>query len=100
MNDYILFMHNDADADAAEISSAAWEKYFAMLKESGRFQGGSSIGQGVCMTKAGEVRPITSHLAGYIQVQAENLEAAKTFVNGNPVFEAGGIVEIRELTLD
>jgi hypothetical protein len=30
-------------------------------------------------------------------VQAENLERARELVQGNPVFEAGGTVEIREL---
>jgi hypothetical protein len=40
---------------------------------------------------------ITGHLSGYVRIQAESLSHAKTLVQGNPVFEAGGTVEIREL---
>ena len=40
---------------------------------------------------------ITGHLAGYIRVNADSLEQAKALLAGNPVFEAGGTVEIREL---
>jgi hypothetical protein len=38
-------------------------------------------------------------LAGYIRVRADNLDEAKSLLAGNPVFEAGGTVEIRELPL-
>ncbi len=94
MNDYILFMHNDAQA--AE-SDAAWEQYLGKLRSTGQFAGGSSIGSGECVAKSRQPPGITSHLSGYIRVQAENLEAAKKLLEGNPVFEAGGTVEIREL---
>lgn len=100
MNDYIIFMHNDAKEGPANVSSAMWEKYFVRLKESGRFSGGSSIGPGMCVTKAGQAKQITSHLSGYIRVQAESIEDAKTLLEGNPVLEGGGTVEIRELPRD
>lgn len=100
MNDYIFFMHNDAQENAEPNSNAAWETYFAMLSASGQFSGGSSIGSGVCISKSGAVKEITSHLNGYIRVQAENLEQAKKLLVGNPVLESGGTVEIRELPRD
>lgn len=96
MNDYILFMHNDAK-DEARDRGAEWAAYFAKLQQAGAFQGGSEIGEGVCMSKDGPSPEITPHLAGYIQVRAENLNRARELVPGNPVFEAGGTVEIREL---
>ena len=40
---------------------------------------------------------LSAHLAGFIRVGAPSLEQAKTLLNGNPVFESGGTVEIREL---
>jgi hypothetical protein len=40
------------------------------------------------------------HIVGYLFVQAEDLEAAQAFLPGNPVFEAGGTVEFRELVED
>jgi hypothetical protein len=46
---------------------------------------------------AGSAPEITGHLSGYVRIQAESLSHAKTLVQGNAVFEAGGSVEIREL---
>ncbi len=80
---------------------ATGEQHFHLdlekLRATGRFDGGSSIGDGECVAKAGQPPGITAHLAGYIRVRAETLEAAKQLLHGNPTFEAGGTVEIREL---
>jgi len=99
MNDYILLMHDDAPADS-EDRPDAWPAYFAKLRATDAFQGGSSIGDGVCMSKRAATAGITRHLAGYIRIQAKSLDAARELVIGNPVFEAGGTVEIRELPRD
>ncbi len=100
MNDYIIFMHSDAVQANADVNTDAWNRYFAMLQGSGRFSGGSSIGDGACVTKSGQAKPITAHLTGYIRVQAKDLEDAKTLLAGNPVLEEGGTVEIRLLPRD
>ena len=94
MPDYILLMHDDSDAD-----DSAWAPYLQRLQQGGFFQGGSAIGQGVCLRKSGEPAPVTAHLAGFIRVSAGSLDQAKSLLVGNPVFEAGGTVEIRELPL-
>lgn len=94
MNDYLFLMHDDAGSEDSDI---AWEAYLRKLRASGQFEGGSAIGSGQCVTKSPRVPAITSHLSGYIRVRAETLEAAKALLQGNPVFEAGGTVEIREL---
>ena len=99
MHDYILLMHNDVP-DGQSRSQHDWSAYFAKLREVGAFQGGSSIGGGACMTKSAASRPITAHISGYIRVQAPNLDAAQNLVLGNPVYEAGGTVEVRELPKD
>jgi hypothetical protein len=39
-------------------------------------------------------------VGGCIWVRADDLDQAKTVLEGNPVYEAGGTVEIRELTRD
>jgi hypothetical protein len=96
VNDYILLHHDDAKS----IDAAGWPPYFAKLRASGAFSGGSSIGVGQCFRKSGEIQPITAKLVGYIRVQAESLEAACAFLAGNPVYDAGGTVEIRELPRD
>jgi hypothetical protein len=94
MADYILFMHDDAVSD----NPSAWDAYLRTLKQNGVFEGGSEIGGGVCMRKgAGAAANITKHLVGYIRVAAATIDEVKSFMPGNPHFEAGGTVEIREL---
>jgi hypothetical protein len=93
--DYVLLMHDDAAPGPQD-----WEPYFKRLRASGAFQGGSAIGAGECVRKNGETPPITAHLGGYIRITAQNLDDARTFLEGNPVYEAGGTVEIRKLPRD
>jgi hypothetical protein len=92
MTEYIFLMHDDALDDGK-----AWESYIQRLKHSGCFEGGSAIGDGVCARKNGAAPSVTAHLTGYIRVNAESLDHAKSMLTGNPLFEAGGTVEIREL---
>jgi hypothetical protein len=47
--------------------------------------------------KDGAARKVTEHLTGYIRITADSMEQAKSLLIGNPQFEAGGTVEIREL---
>jgi hypothetical protein len=84
-------MHNDAARSGGD-----WESYLKSLRERGVFDGGSSIGTGAAFRKSGSAE-ISESLGGYIRVRAESLEAAKEFLKGNPVYEAGGTVEIHEL---
>jgi hypothetical protein len=72
MPEYILFMHDDALAD-----EQSWEPYIRRLQQSGRFEGGSAD---------------RLH-----RVNADSLDQARSLLIGNPHFEAGGTVEIREL---
>jgi hypothetical protein len=97
MIDYIFLMHDDAPKGGNDQSDYDWGPYIAKLQGSGHFSGGSAIGAGECINKSGVASRITSYLSGYIRVQAESLSQAKSLLNGNPVFEAGGTVEIREL---
>lgn len=97
MNDYILLMHDDVPAENRAASDAGWDDYLAKLAASGQFGGGSSMGRGACYRKDGTARAMSSKLVGYLRVQAENLDEAQKFLAGNPAFEAGGTVEIREL---
>jgi hypothetical protein len=96
MTDFILFMHDDVP-QGRQRPDGDWETYFAKLREFGAFQGGSAIGGGVCASKSSPPAAITGHIAGYIRIRAENLESARELLVGNPVYEAGGTVEIREL---
>jgi hypothetical protein len=92
MPDYILLMHDDAVHD-----EQAWEPYLHGLRQDGCFQGGSAMGGGICVRKSGPPAPLTAHLSGFIRVNADDLDHARSLLLGNPLFEAGGTVEIREL---
>lgn len=94
MKEFILLMHTDATESEHE---ADWEGYIGRLIAEGLFQGGSSMGEGQAFRKHGEPAAPTFQLAGYIKIQAENVEAARACLAGNPTYEAGGTVEIREL---
>jgi hypothetical protein len=91
MPDYLFLMHDDAAEDGD------WEPYLQTLQRAGKLQGGSAIGPGLCVRKAGPTPPITGHLVGFIRVEASSLAEARNLLTGNPVFENGGTVEIREL---
>ncbi|HVU51674.1 MAG TPA: hypothetical protein VHL80_13355 [Polyangia bacterium] len=99
MNDYILFMHDDVPAGSRR-PSHEWPTYFAKLRQAGAFQGGSSIGGGTCVRKGSAAPAIAGHIGGYFRIRAVDLEAARALVAGNPVYEGGGTVEIRELPRD
>ena len=97
MNDYLLLMHNDAPDGIRDRGREAWGTYITKLEDAGCFEGGSSIGDGLCASKSGSAPGITRHVSGYIRIHAKTLEHARELLAGNPVFEAGGTVEIREL---
>lgn len=70
--------------------------YLHRLRQSGIFEGGSEIGGGICARKQGRAPGITEHLGGDIRINAATIEDAKQALAGNPHYEAGGTVEIRE----
>jgi len=94
MADFIFLMHDDAPEFPGH---EAWGLYLGELQAKGRLQGGSAIGPGLCARKAGPAPPVTAHLTGFIRVEAADLGEARALLAGNPVFEGGGTVEIREL---
>ena len=97
MAEFMLLMHGDTTSPE---SDAAWEAYFRRLHASGAFKGGSAIGAGGSFRKSGAAAPISGQLTGYIKIEAADLAAARHWLEGNPVYEAGGTVEIRDLPQD
>jgi hypothetical protein len=96
MADFLLLTHGDGGSESDE----AWGRYLAGLRATGKFQGGSSIGAGACFRRTGAPAPLSAQLTGYLKVEADSLEAAQAFLHGNPAYEAGATVEIRELPQD
>jgi len=100
MNEYLLLMLNDATDPVAADDGVRWNQYIIALRQSGQFDGGSSIGAGERLRKGQSPRPSDAALTGFIRLRAENIEDAKRFLIGNPTYEAGGTVEIREVPRD
>ena len=92
MADFLLLMHDDAIE-----ATKGWDDYLRHLSDAGVFQGGSAIGGGMTARKDATPAPLAAHLGGFIRIAARDLEHARSFLAGNPVYEAGGTVEIREL---
>jgi hypothetical protein len=92
MADFLLLMHDDATE-----ATQGWPEYFRRLREAGVFEGGSAIAGGLVARKEGRPGPLAAHLGGFIRITARDLDHAQEFLDGNPVYEAGGTVEIREL---
>ncbi|MGN6207399.1 YciI family protein [Asticcacaulis sp.] len=95
MADFIFLMHDTPNETPDEANT--WPAYLDSLARGGHLRGGSAIGNGAAFRKDGAAPSITAHLTGFIRIEADSLAAAQTLLVGNPVYEAGGIVEIREL---
>jgi hypothetical protein len=93
MAEFIFLMHALPDG----VSEGAWAPYLGKLGKSGHLRGGSVIGGGECFAKNGIAPPVTAHVDGFIRIGAASIEEAATLLEGNPVYESGGTVEIREL---
>lgn len=97
MPEFLILMHGDCTQ--AE-DDAGWAHYLARMRVNGAFEGGSAIGQGATFRKAGPPAEVSSHLVGYLKVKAQSLEAVQELLHGNPVYEAGGTIEVRHLPRD
>ena len=96
MADFLLLMHGDYDQTT---QSEDWQPYLDALIAVGALRGGSAIGPGLCVRRSGSIPNVSQHLVGYVKVEARDLSHAQELVLGNPVYEAGGTVEIRELPI-
>jgi hypothetical protein len=92
--EFILLMHSDYDLGGR---TEDWQPYLDMLGSAGVLRGGSAIGPGLCVRRSDSLPDISRHLVGYVKIEALDLQHAQELVPGNPVYEAGGTVEIREL---
>lgn len=97
MNEYIFLMFGDAADPAAANDGALWEAYITRLQATGQFDGGSAIGAGFSCRKGRAAQPAPAGCSGFIRLRAENLAVAQALLEGNPTYEAGGTVEVREL---
>ena len=92
--EFIFLMHDTHGLDGREEN---WQPYLDMLIAAGALRGGSAMGSGLCVRRSGDAPAISHHLVGYMKIEARDLNHAQELIPGNPVYEAGGTVEIREL---
>jgi len=100
MPEFIVFMYNDAVDRSIANDGQAWGAYLANLKATGSFNGGSSIGRGSRYKKGSQQSPSELSIEGFIRIEATSATEAQVVLEGNPNYEAGGTVEIRELLQD
>ncbi len=87
MADFVMVMMGSA-------SKGDWDTYIEKLIASGGFRGGSSLGNGVAVVKGAEDSECT--ITGFMRLSADSLDEARELLEGNPLYEAGGRVELLE----
>ena len=87
MPDYVMLMMGTA-------SEGDWDSYIESLIESGKFRGGSSLGNSVAVVK-GEEDGVSS-VSGFMRFSADNIKEVRSLLAGNPLYEAGGRIELLE----
>jgi hypothetical protein len=100
MKDFIILMFDDAMNKAIAEDDEKWGAYFSSLRASNCFEGGSSVGLGTRFRQGQSETPAATDINGFIRVRAESIVKARAFLLGNPIYDAGGTVEIRELPRD
>jgi hypothetical protein len=96
MPDFLILMH----ADETDPGPQSWDAYLNKLSGLGVLRGGSAMGSGKCVRRHGPIPPVSAHLAGFIRVEADSIAHVESLLGGNPTYEAGGTIEIRELPKD
>lgn len=97
MRRFMLLMYGDTTEPEDDV---AWGPYLEQLRETGRFEGGSSLRFVAADRISGSPVVQSPSLVGYLVVQADGLDGARALLAGNPVHVAGGTVEFCELLED
>ena len=87
MPEYVMLMRGSA-------ASGDWDAYIEKLVNSGRFRGGSSLGNGIAVAKG--MVDSECEVTGYMRFSADSIEEVKQLITGNPLYEAGGLIELLE----
>lgn len=100
MKQFLLLMHRDFVNKKVAEDPAGWGDYLKKLRGTGQFEGGSELANGEVFRKDGAPAAMTSSVDGFIQIRAESLNDLRALIEGNPVYEAGGSIEVREMPQD
>ena len=112
MKDFLLVYRNDynsvpkASPEEAQAITKKWMDWIGGIASEGKLSNqGSPLGSAGKVVKPNNVvtdgpyTEIKELIGGYSIVKAESLEEAAAIAKGCPIFESGGNVEVRELTM-
>ncbi|MEZ4364410.1 MAG: hypothetical protein R3B48_29815 [Kofleriaceae bacterium] len=94
MPEFLLIMKRGGAATRDE----DWATYLKELRGSPLFRGGSSLGNGVAIADKREGGACS--VTGFMRFAAASRDEVRALVRGNPLYEAGGELELLELLED
>ena len=77
-----------------------WAPYIERMIATGKFRGGSGLGNGVVVSKRDDRSDQACVVTGFMRFEAETIGEVRELVQGNPVYDAGGEVEVLELIVE
>lgn len=90
MAEYMMLMKGSGAAEA-------WAAYISKLADSGKFRGGSELGNGQCHSKVNDNSDCA--VTGFMRFEADSIDEIEALLPGNPVYESGGSVELLEIVI-
>ncbi len=96
MADFMMLMLGDRQVPD-DSSSEDWASYIDKLIKTGSFRGGSALGNGIAVYDKSNEGSAACTATGFMRFEAEAIDDVVALLDGNPVYEAGGKIEILEI---
>jgi hypothetical protein len=93
MTQYLLLIHDNAKRRA---TPDEWERFFAAVRASGMFLGGSALGERVVVGDGSSGQP-SRHIVGYMRFDSDDRSKRLQLLERHPVVLNGGSVELCEI---
>jgi len=90
MAEFMMLMKGSGEAED-------WANYIDKLVMSGTFRGGSELSNGSNACK--NDKPSNCTVTGFMRFEADDKQQIMDLLPGNPVYEAGGEVEVLEIVV-
>lgn len=93
MAEFMVLMKGDGRSTTGD-----WAGYIDKLRKTEHFRGGSSLGNGIAISDRTDAENCT--VTGFMRFDAETIEEVRSLLDGNPLYDAGGNIEVLELIKD
>jgi hypothetical protein len=100
MKEFLILNYNDVTDSQLANDPERWSNYVAMLRSRQALVDGSALGNGILCRIGQPDRTAVSGVDGVLRIRADSLAAARDCLQGNPTWDGGGTVEIREWVTD